>query len=70
VDEGQVVGREFVVARCDPTTLLDLVEEAFDEIARSIKVWTEADRLVAILFGGMFAQAPLLMASSLIQSAS
>lgn len=33
-----------------PTTLLDLVEEAFDEIAYSNEVWTEADRLVAITF--------------------
>jgi hypothetical protein len=30
VDEGQVVGRAFVVASGGTTTLLDLVEEKFD----------------------------------------
>jgi hypothetical protein len=38
LDEGKVVGGEFVVARCDPTALLDLVEETFDEVAGSIEV--------------------------------
>jgi hypothetical protein len=41
---------ELVVPSCDPTALLDLVEEAFDEVTRSMEVWTEADRLVAIAF--------------------
>jgi hypothetical protein len=30
--------------------LLDPVEEAFDEVAGSIEVWTETDRFVAIAF--------------------
>jgi hypothetical protein len=50
LDEGKVVSGEFVVARCDPTAMLDFVEETFDEVAGSIEVWTEADRLVAITF--------------------
>jgi hypothetical protein len=50
LDEGKVVGRELVVPRCDPTALVDPVEEAFDEVAGSIEVRTEADRFVAITF--------------------
>jgi hypothetical protein len=30
LDEGEVIRRELVVARCDPPTLLDLIEEPFD----------------------------------------
>jgi hypothetical protein len=33
-----VVGSEFVVARRDPPTLFDLVEEPFDQIARTVEI--------------------------------
>src|SRR5437762_274631 len=45
LDEGEVVRRELVVACRHPPTLLDLVEEPLDQIARTIEVGAEADRL-------------------------
>ena len=45
LDEGEVIRRELVVARCDPPTLFDLVEESLDQIAGAIEVGAEADRL-------------------------
>jgi hypothetical protein len=36
-DEGEVVGCEFVIVSGDTLTQLDLVEEAFDDIARTIQ---------------------------------
>ena len=48
MNEGQVVGREFVVARRDPPTLFDFIEEPFDQVARTVQVRAEADGLVAI----------------------
>ena len=50
LDECEVIGGKLVVVRCGPTTLLDLVEEAFDEVAGSVEIRTEADRTVAIAF--------------------
>jgi hypothetical protein len=70
LDEREVVRGELIVARSDATTLFDFVKEALDEIAGSVEMRTEADWIVAIAFGGMLAQAPFLMANSLIQSAS
>jgi hypothetical protein len=32
LDECKEVGRELVVARCNPATVLDLIEEALDQI--------------------------------------
>jgi hypothetical protein len=55
LDEGQIVGREFVISGRDTPTLLDLVEEPFDQVARAIQIRTEANRF---RFGGMFAHAP------------
>ena len=46
--EGQVVGRELVVARRDPPTLFNLIEEPFDQITGSVEIRAEADRLGAI----------------------
>jgi hypothetical protein len=53
-----------------PATLLDPVEEPFDPVAGTIETRAEANRVLAITFGGMLADPPFLMASSLIQSAS
>jgi hypothetical protein len=39
---------ELVVARRDPPTLFDLIEEPFDQVAGSVKMRAEADRIVAI----------------------
>ena len=39
-----------VVARRDPTTLLDPVEEPFAPVAGAVKTGAEADRIVAIAF--------------------
>jgi hypothetical protein len=44
LNEGEIVGSELVVSGSDAPSLLDLVEEPFDQIARSIEVWTETDR--------------------------
>jgi hypothetical protein len=45
LDEREVVGRELVVAGCHAPTVLDLVEEPLDQIARSVEVRAEAERL-------------------------
>jgi hypothetical protein len=50
LDEGKIAGGQFVVASCDPTTLLDPVKEPFDQVAGSVEIRTEADRIVAIAF--------------------
>src|ERR1700757_1082552 len=49
-NQGQVVGREFVVSGRNTPTLLDLVEEPFDQVARAIQIRAEADRVFAIAF--------------------
>ena len=46
-DEGKVVGREFVIACGDTPTLLDLVEELLDEVARAVQVGAKANRLAS-----------------------
>ena len=50
MDEGKVIRSELVVPCRYPTTMLDLIEEPFDEIACSIEMRTEADRIFAIAF--------------------
>src|SRR5258708_1689687 len=40
----------FAVSGCDTATLLDLVEESFDQVACAIKMRAEADRVFAIAF--------------------
>ena len=50
MNEGEVVGSELVIASCHAPTLLDLVEEPFDQVARAIKKRAEADRVFAIAF--------------------
>jgi hypothetical protein len=50
LDEGKIVGGQFVEASCDPTTLLDPVKEPFDQVAGSVEIRAEADRIVAIAF--------------------
>src|SRR5581483_8709431 len=49
-DERKIVGCEFVAPGRDTPTLLDLVEEPFDQIACAIQIRTEADRVFAISF--------------------
>jgi transposase len=50
LDEGEIVGCEFVVASRNPTTLLDLIKEPFDQITSTVEVRAEADRPLAIPF--------------------
>ena len=50
LNEGKVIGGKLVVARRDPTTLLDPIEEPFDPVAGTIKIRAEADRIGAIAF--------------------
>jgi hypothetical protein len=45
-----VIDGELVVARRDPTTLLDTIEEPLDQIAGAVQIRAEADRIVAIAF--------------------
>jgi hypothetical protein len=45
-----MVGRKFVVSGRDTPTLLDLVEEPFDQVARTIQMPAEADRVFAMSF--------------------
>src|SRR6476620_12664212 len=49
-DERQIVGCELVISGRDTPTLLDLVEEPFDQVARAIQIRAEADRVFAISF--------------------
>jgi hypothetical protein len=70
LDEGKVVSRKPVVARRDTTTLFNPVEEPFDLVASTIGCGLKQIGSLRLLFGGMFAQAPFFIASSLIQSAS
>jgi len=48
LDESEVVGRQLVVARCNPMTVLDLVKEPLDQVAGAIEMRAEADELAAI----------------------
>ena len=48
LDEREVIGRELVIARCNPATVFDLVVEPLDKIPSSIEIRAEADRLAAI----------------------
>jgi hypothetical protein len=48
LDEGLLVGREFVVSGRDTPTLLDLIEESLDQVPRAIQIRAEADRVFAI----------------------
>ena len=42
LNECEVVGCEFVVSGCHPPTVLDLIEESLDQVARLVKIWAEA----------------------------
>jgi hypothetical protein len=48
LNEGEVVGRELVVACCHSPTLLDLVEEPFDQISSAVQIRAEAERVFPI----------------------
>ena len=48
LDEGQIVGREFVISGHNTPTLLDVVEELFDQVTRTVQIRAKADRLVTI----------------------
>jgi len=70
LNEGKVVSGEPVVARRDSAALFDPVEESLDLVASAVEIGAEADRIAALVLGGMLAHAAFFMASSLIQSAS
>jgi hypothetical protein len=48
LDECEVIGGKPVVARRDPTTLFDLIEEPLDPVAGAVEIWAETDRIAAI----------------------
>jgi hypothetical protein len=50
LNERKVVHGEPVIARSNPAAVLDLVEEALDQVAGPIKIRTEAKRLSPISF--------------------
>src|ERR1700730_3374367 len=58
LDEGQIVGREFVISGHNTPTLLDVVEELFDQVTRTVQIRAKADRSLRFRFGGMFAHPP------------
>ncbi|OWK22629.1 hypothetical protein AJ87_43155 [Rhizobium yanglingense] len=70
MDHSEEVGRELVVAGGDPAEVLQLGEEALDQIALAIKLLTEAGFQRRLLFGGMFGVAPCSWISSRMRSAS
>ena len=47
-DEGKIIDCQLVISSRDTPTLLDLVEEPFDQVARAVQVRAEADRVFAI----------------------
>ena len=57
LDEGEVIGGEFVIASGDATVSLDLdlVEEPFDQVTRPVETGTEAVGLLRFCTGGMLA---------------
>jgi hypothetical protein len=63
-------GDKLVVARRDPPTLLDPIEEPLDLVAGAVEIRAEQIESPRFLFGGMLSYAPLFIANSLIQSAS
>ena len=62
--------RKFCVASCDTLTLLDPVEEPFDQVTKAIKLRAEADRLLAIAVRRDICKRALLPHKRPIQSAS
>jgi hypothetical protein len=60
LNESEVVRRQFVIARCDPTTMFDLVEEPFDQIAGSYIYGLKQTGSLRLHLGGILASAPLL----------
>jgi hypothetical protein len=50
LDEGEVIRGKLVVARRDPTALLDPIEEPLDPVAGAVEIRAEADRIAAIAF--------------------
>jgi hypothetical protein len=50
LNEGKVVGGKLVVARRNPTALLDSVEEPLDPVASAVEIGAEADRIAAVAF--------------------
>jgi hypothetical protein len=71
LNKSKVVGSQLVVARRNPTALLDPVEETLDPVAVAVEIGAEANRIVAIAFRRDFCTCTSpLWASPLIQSAS
>ncbi len=66
LDESKVVHCKLVVASRAPAALLDAAE--FDPVAGTVEIGAERIASLRLPFGGMFAHAPFLIASSLIQS--
>ena len=57
LDEGMIVAREFVLSGRDAPTLLDLVEEPFDQVARVVQIRLKQIGSLQFRFGGIFAHA-------------
>ncbi len=51
LESGEEVFSCFVIARCDPSKVFDLIEEPFDEVARFVEEFVEADWAFAIGLG-------------------
>jgi hypothetical protein len=58
VDEGKEVDSPSVVARGDPSEVLELVEAAFDAIARLVTTLVEAEGCLRVGFEGTTGLAP------------
>jgi hypothetical protein len=48
LNKSKVVGSQLVVARRNPTALLDPVEETLDPVAVAVEIGAEANRIVAL----------------------
>jgi hypothetical protein len=48
LNERKVVRGELVIARRNPAAVLDLVEEALDQVPSAVEIRAEADRLGAV----------------------
>lgn len=52
MDESEVTLRRFIVARCQPPRIFELVEAAFDLVPQSVNKAIDGDLLFAVAFGG------------------
>jgi len=64
LDEGKIVGCESVVSSRDTPTLLDLVEDPLDQVARSIEIRADADGAFSMNQYGVYGEQAIVPAAA------